>query len=291
VFFFCVFALVYSQSSCPGVCQDNSLPCSGSYVANLCPGPDNIECCEGGGPNPEPNPNPEPSPDSGSYYGCDVSDYVSQSKASCMVNNGLSFGVVRAWHSTGHVDSNVVSTAANLWAGGFTSVDVYMFPCYKCGDGGGQVSTCVSYLQNNGVKFGTFWFDIEGPSYWSGDTSENADFFNAMKQQGTSMGLTMGVYTGWSQWPEIMGGLDSSDLPLWYPHYDGSPNFDDFQSFNNWGSPVWKQYSESGSTCGGDYDANWAPSAPSAMVAAFYNKTRTQAAKKAAQKTIRGKKA
>jgi len=37
-------------SNCPGQCQDNSLPCSGSYVADLCPGPADVQCCENNAP-------------------------------------------------------------------------------------------------------------------------------------------------------------------------------------------------------------------------------------------------
>ena len=48
--------------------------------------------------------------------------------------------------------------------------DVYMFPCYSCGDGEKQVETAVSYLQQNKVKFGVFWLDIEvsGGTYGHG---------------------------------------------------------------------------------------------------------------------------
>jgi hypothetical protein len=67
-------------------------------------------------------------------------------------------------------------------------VDVYIFPCYSCGDPAGQVSGTVSNLANNGVTnnpgggagtFGMLWFDIEGPSYWSGDADSNVNFLAA----------------------------------------------------------------------------------------------------------------
>jgi len=264
-----------SQGSCPGVCQDNSLPCNGTYVAGLCPGPNNIQCCESNGPNPPPGEG---------YYGVDVSDYVSGSTAGCMVQSGLSFAAVRCWHSTGSPDSNAPGSVSNLNVAGFTRVDVYMFPCYSCGDGGGQVSRAVSYLQGYSVNFSVFWFDIEGPSYWSSDQSSNAAFFNAMRSEGQSLGLNMGVYTGWNQWPQIMGSLDASDLPLWYPHYDNTPSFNDFQSFNNWNSPTWKQYADSGPYCGGDYDADWAPSPAAGLHVEIYDYNNKHALKHRAKK-------
>jgi len=42
--------------NCNGQCQDNSLPCSGSYQSGDCPGPNNIQCCTGSGPPPPPPP-------------------------------------------------------------------------------------------------------------------------------------------------------------------------------------------------------------------------------------------
>ena len=37
--------LMADAGSCPGVCQDNSSPCSGSYSSGLCPGGSTIQCC------------------------------------------------------------------------------------------------------------------------------------------------------------------------------------------------------------------------------------------------------
>jgi len=175
-----------------------------------------------------------------------------------MLQTGITFAVVRAWESTGQPDSNVVSTAAAFHSAGFSNVDVYMFPCFNCGNGPSQVSQAIAYLNNNGVNFTTFWFDIEGPEYW-GDVGDNQNFFTAMKQQGQTMGLTMGVYTSYSQWNPIMGDLDSSDLPLWYAHYDGNPNFGDFTPFNNWNTPSWKQFNGDITTCEVDVDSDWSP--------------------------------
>jgi len=36
---------VNTSASCPGVCQDTSVACGASYIAGLCPGAANIQCC------------------------------------------------------------------------------------------------------------------------------------------------------------------------------------------------------------------------------------------------------
>ena len=47
-----------------------------------------------------------------------------------------------------------------------------------------------------------------------------------MIAEGQRLGLHMGVYSSESQWNPIMGGENvASNLPLWYPHYDGSASF------------------------------------------------------------------
>ena len=110
-------------------------------------------------------------------------------------------------------------------------VDVYMFPCYDCGDAEGQVSDTVSYLQSNNAKYTAFWLDIEGTQYWSTVKSNNQDFFNSLVSEAQKLGQTIGVYTSESQWNSIMGGsfTAGSKFPLWYPHYQipADPSFDD----------------------------------------------------------------
>eukprot|EP01090_Pellita_catalonica_P021240 TRINITY_DN7896_c0_g1_i1.p1 TRINITY_DN7896_c0_g1~~TRINITY_DN7896_c0_g1_i1.p1 ORF type:complete len:147 (+),score=17.87 TRINITY_DN7896_c0_g1_i1:220-660(+) len=142
-----------------------------------------------------------------------------------------------------------------------SNVDVYMFPCYSCGGPAGQVQKLNTFLQSNGIKYGRVWFDIEGAgTYWSGSTVANANFFNSMAAEGSDLGWNMGVYANWNSWPQIMGSLSKwSNLPIWYPDYDGIPNFDDFQAFDGWTSPAMKQFSSSGSKCSSSYDINWYP--------------------------------
>jgi hypothetical protein len=113
-------------------------------------------------------------------------------------------------------------------------------------------------------------FDIEGGSTYWGGVSSNVAFFEDMVKQakaegacvcvrsdlkfcavwsrrdsrecdGVPPGLKIGVYTSDSQWVPIMGGYSGgSEFPLWYAHYDGIPDFDDFSPFNGWKHPARK---------------------------------------------------
>eukprot|EP00026_Physarum_polycephalum_P017878 Phypoly_transcript_19250.p1 GENE.Phypoly_transcript_19250~~Phypoly_transcript_19250.p1 ORF type:complete len:159 (-),score=12.46 Phypoly_transcript_19250:14-490(-) len=100
-------------------------------------------------------------------------------------------------------------------------VDVYLFPCFKCGNPSGQMSTLVSHLKSNNVEYGMIWIDVEGPgTYWGSSTTANANFFSSMVSEGKKLGVSLGVYTSKSQWVPIMGSYTGGkSYPLWYAHY------------------------------------------------------------------------
>ena len=113
----------------------------------------------------------------------------------------------------------------------------------------------------------TLWFsryDIE-PYAWSSDKASNQAFIKAMVDEGISLGVNAGIYSNWNAWSEIVGTTwnypASRGLPVWYPHYDDSKSFGDFQSFGGWSKPSIKQYLGDKTSCGVGVDYNWAPSA------------------------------
>ena len=76
-----------------------------------------------------------------------------------------------------------------------------------------------------------------------------------------SRGQRVGVYTNYYNWQEIVG-LDwtgASSHPLWYAHYDGAQNFNDFDSFGGWSRPSIKQYQGDATLCGAGVDLTWSP--------------------------------
>eukprot|EP00029_Vermamoeba_vermiformis_P012960 TRINITY_DN78_c0_g1_i1.p1 TRINITY_DN78_c0_g1~~TRINITY_DN78_c0_g1_i1.p1 ORF type:complete len:209 (-),score=36.46 TRINITY_DN78_c0_g1_i1:98-724(-) len=187
--------------------------------------------------------------------GVDVSQGVSQSGFQCMVNNGYSFAIIRAYRSFGSPDPNAAQSIANAWNAGMSHVDIYMFPCPSCGNPGKQVSDMINNL--GGASFGMLWLDIEGSQYWM-DQASNRDFFSGLVQQAQAMGIHLGVYTSLSQWQPIMGDWNGgSAFPLWYAHYDNNPSFSDFSPFGGWSSPAIKQYAGDATLCGVGVDLSW----------------------------------
>merc|ERR1712093_132686 len=171
-------------------------------------------------------------------YGVDVSQETLPSAWTCLQQNGYSFGIVRAYLSTGQVDSVGPHTIYNAWAGGMSHVDVYMFPC---------------------PQYGMFWFDIEGTQYWN-DVASNRAWLTEAVNQALSMGQTVGIYNSQYQWSSIMGSwTGASRFPLWYAHYDNNPSFSDFSPFGGWNQPAIKQYVGNAVVCGAGVDKNFYP--------------------------------
>ena len=65
--------------------------------------------------------------------GVDVSTYVPRQSLKCLKKEGYDLLIVRGYRSNGRPDSNARRTLINARWEGFYNVDVYMFPCPKCG--------------------------------------------------------------------------------------------------------------------------------------------------------------
>jgi hypothetical protein len=146
----------------------------------------------------------------------------------------------------------------NARSAGIPYVDGYIFPCVPCGKGGAQVSDAINAVRAAGANMGMLWLDIE-PLAWK-DQGTNRAFITDMINSCNALGVHCGVYSNWNSWSEIVGSWNgAARLPLWYPHYDNSKSFSDFQKFGGWSSPNIKQYIGDASSCGLGVDYNWYP--------------------------------
>uniref|UniRef100_A0A7S1G6Z6 Peptidase C39-like domain-containing protein n=1 Tax=Bicosoecida sp. CB-2014 TaxID=1486930 RepID=A0A7S1G6Z6_9STRA len=199
------------------------------------------------------------SPDGG-HYGVDVSTPTSESEFACMKkDHDVSFAVARCYTENGDIDSAAVGTGKAAAAAG-VSFSVYHFPCQHQ-DAAAQVRTSLDHLKANGISFTHYWLDIER-SDWPSNTTRNAEFIMAMADAVTAAGHTVGVYTSVYSWTPITSDThELAALPLWYPHYENTPepNFNDFSAFGGWSSPYAKQYKGTSPLCGASVDVNWRP--------------------------------
>lgn len=57
--------------------------------------------------------------------GFDLPGPIDATTCNCLVQTaGMSFAIIRGWHSYGGFDSAVVSTMSNLWSAGITHADI-----------------------------------------------------------------------------------------------------------------------------------------------------------------------
>ena len=112
----------------------------------------------------------------------------------------------------------------------------------------------------SGTKYGMLWLDIEGSQYWYSDTSKNVNFIQELVNESKALNITVGIYSGNSQWTPITGSSKAfSNLPIWYAHYENTPNpsYSDWVPFGGWASPAIKQFKGTTSICGASVDENF----------------------------------
>lgn len=197
-----------------------------------------------------------------------VSLYISSSSAaSCMKSGGIQYVIPRGYQSVGQVDKAVCTSIINAYNAGIKVRDTYMFPCPTCSKSAStQVSELVTYLRSNCNSQWSqrIWLDIEGSQYWTGSTSSNKNFYQALIDACKTYGVNCGVYSSQSQWSAIFGTASycyGSNLPMWYAHYDNNPSFSDYSSlqFGCWTSPHAKQYAGDVTACSMGVDKNYSP--------------------------------
>jgi len=187
--------------------------------------------------------------------GVDYSTHFSTSQAQCLVNAGYTFAIPRAYCSPGYVDPNGKANVANARAGGMKYVDIYMFPCVKCGNPGGQVDTLVNHM--SGSNYGMIWVDVERYAWYS-NLDQNRNFIRGIVNRLKERGIHFGIYTNRYNWEGIVGlsWSECASYPLWYAHYDNNPSFSDFRAFGGWSKPAMKQYAGDKTLCSGGVDFN-----------------------------------
>jgi len=195
-------------------------------------------------------------------YGTDVSQLTSVDAFTCLKKNGYSFTIVRAYQNGGHTDPNAVQSIKNAWAGGQSHVDAYIFPCVAaCANtisAGQQIQATHNFL--SGTKYGMLWLDIEGSQYWYSDTAKNVNFIQELVNESKALNITLGIYSSNSQWTPITGSSKAfSTLPIWYAHYENTPNpsYSDWAPFGGWMKPAIKQFKGTTSICGASVDENF----------------------------------
>jgi hypothetical protein len=215
-------------------------------------------------------------------FGVDLSVATDVDTWTCLINQNIEYAKVRAYRSSGKLDTNAAPSLLNANKAGMKDLDAYIFPCIStspysiannitCTSATEQLTQTVNYLADNGIYFrkrkdGVFlnrmWLDIEdeNPSkYYDPDTSVNLAYMQEVTEAAKKLHIPMGIYTTKTYWSQIMNNTEAYsgtdrlgryEYPLWYPRYDGVNTMDFFAPFGGWESVLIKQTGGDVGYCG-----------------------------------------
>jgi len=165
---------------------------------------------------------------------------------------------MQIWQGNHGINSDFNDSWQKAKATGITRIDAYARLCNNCA-GNNPLNICSSIKKNlpNGFD-GMLWLDIEGcDGCWKGTPVQKLVYSEAVAAACAALGIKLGIYSGKGSWANVFGSYNFDAgalkaLPLWYSHYDGVANFNDWGSvkFGGWAKPSKKQYQRAASFCG-----------------------------------------
>jgi len=194
--------------------------------------------------------------------GVDVSSLFKQESWDCIRKKGYDFAIVRCYRSLNIVDDNCAETVKRAWAAGMNNVDLYMFPCPKCGDPAGQVRTLASHIRQKNITYDKLWIDIEGADkYWHSSKDKNREVFEALCYASTiAFGDKFaGLYVSHHSWKGVLG-LDYKgwgNVSVWYANWDHKADFSSWEPYGSFTGPTMHQYSGSTKHCDMSVDLDY----------------------------------
>ncbi len=199
----------------------------------------------------------------GKIYGADVCTLVSvDGWRALRSGRSASFGIVRCYRSTGEVDPNAATSIKSAHEAGFSWVDIYHFPSFLV-DAAKQIDASLDAISRAGARFNRCWFDVEDGAHWSNEPSRNVDFLRQLIAAAEARGIEVGIHTALNSWATIMNNSQAfAKQLLWYAHYDGNANYNDFPTYGprgGWAAPAMKQFKGNEKWAGVSYDGNVCP--------------------------------
>ena len=190
--------------------------------------------------------------------GCDITMSIGSVETyKCLLWKAYSFMIFRAYRSYGDVDSTAIPNIKNAVEAGFNDIEVYIFPCFKCGKPREQVKKTVEMLKDQ--PYNGIWIDVE--RYRWGTKESNAEFLKEMLDEASKYGKPVGIYTNFVEWNNIIGKtwVVQTKYKLWWISWDNQSNFKNFRAFGPWKSADIKQYTNEINVCGIEYNQNFKP--------------------------------
>jgi len=183
---------------------------------------------------------------------CDGSSWDSYLDFKCFKDHGKSYAIIQVWQGGFGRTAAIAHCVSEAYRVGMRAVSLYAYACPNCGGNNPAFTVfrnLILDLKAQKVNFTFFYFDIEEcppQRCWTDDKKYNAEFLGQAVLGVKSAGHDrIGIYSSQYTWASIMGSNSSfADLVLWYPHWDGTTTFSDFEPFAGWKVPHMKQYAD-----------------------------------------------
>ncbi len=174
------------------------------------------------------------------------SGVITDAEVACWASHGVTHVVAGTQNPRITRQQLAMAVAAGM------TVDLYVYLHWD-GDIPGRVADAVALAAE--FPIGRIWLDAEDEPEGRTPAALHALLTDALSACGD---FPCGIYTAAWWWDPAMGASTAfSNHPLWYAHYDNSPNTAtwSWQSFGGWATPAAKQYDER-YLCGIDVDLN-----------------------------------
>uniref|UniRef100_A0A1I7UX98 Lysozyme n=1 Tax=Caenorhabditis tropicalis TaxID=1561998 RepID=A0A1I7UX98_9PELO len=182
----------------------------------------------------------------------DFSDLASLAELQYIKQSGYSVIFVRVY-TQGSFDQNACSTIYSAYNAGL-GTEPFMFPQPLSNKPGNQqLDEVYQGLTECGITVRSIWIQVTTPINWSSYPNNNISFINSIVTRARQYGITVGIYTSYSNWSQITNGYSNigNDVLLWYwsvfeegANGETPANFDDFRAFGCWTVPTVKQFAQ-----------------------------------------------
>ncbi|KAF7632190.1 hypothetical protein Mgra_00008375 [Meloidogyne graminicola] len=118
----------------------------------------------------------------------------------------------------------------NAREAGIEDIDIYIYPCIKCGNNASEtIINVLDELKNNNSTIRMIWLGITDYLECDLDKEYNIKYINEIINILNKRKQPFGIYSNKEDWELITGNIQKyKNIPLWYTNFDNENNFNDY---------------------------------------------------------------
>jgi len=166
----------------------------------------------------------------------------------CLARHDLPFAVLEVFHGGAGENVNIERCVKQATKAGFQVNDLSALICPGCQGNDHireKIAAVINDLRRQKIEFKTFWLQINYcMGCWDNTRTANSAFISEAVRTLEDLNVNVGIFTSKYDWTSVVGNFSLSELPLWYHHFDGEPNYSDISlyDFAGWRYPSMKQF-------------------------------------------------